>query len=133
VFPVVFGVSFKVMRFAVPEMGWASFKNDVLLASASGKFDVLVTTDQRLSYQQNVSGFEITVVVLVARRNKLEFLLPLVPQLVKVLEKVKPGEVHPSRCLTKNWSRESVRNDVTTVFSATEFARLTCEVQERAL
>lgn len=78
----------------VPEMGWASFKNGVLLASASGKFDVLVTTDQRLSYQQNVSGFEITVVVLVARRNKLEFLLPLVPQLVKVLEKVKPGEVH---------------------------------------
>jgi hypothetical protein len=75
-------------------MGWASFKNGVLLASASGKFDVLVTTDQRLTYQQNVSGFEIAIVVLVARRNKLEFLLPLVPRLVKVLEEVKPGEVH---------------------------------------
>jgi len=35
----------------VPEMGWASFKNGVLLATASGKFDVLVTTDQRLTYQ----------------------------------------------------------------------------------
>ena len=34
----------------VPEMGWASFKNGNLLAAASGKFDVLVTTDQRLSY-----------------------------------------------------------------------------------
>lgn len=67
----------------VPEMGWASFKNGVLLASASGKFDVLVTTDQRLTYQQNTSGFEIAVVVLVARRNKLE-------QLVKVLKTVKP-------------------------------------------
>ena len=34
----------------VPEMGWASFKNGALLAAASGKFDALVTTDQRLRY-----------------------------------------------------------------------------------
>jgi hypothetical protein len=74
-------------------MGWASFENGALLAAASGKFDVLVTTDQRLSYQHNVSTFAITVVVLVARRNKLEFLLPLAPELRKVLEEVKPGEV----------------------------------------
>jgi hypothetical protein len=40
----------------VPEMGWASFKNGVLLAAASGKFDVLVTTDQQLTYPQNVCG-----------------------------------------------------------------------------
>ena len=78
----------------VPEMGWASFENGVLLAVASGKFDVLVTTDQRLKYQQNVARFQIAVVVLVARRNKLEFLVPLVPQLMKVLEKIKPEEVH---------------------------------------
>ena len=78
----------------VPEMGWASFKNGVLLAVASGKFDVLVTTDQRLNYEQNVSSFQIAVVVLVAQRNKLEFLVPLVPELVKVLGEIKPGEVH---------------------------------------
>ena len=77
----------------VPEMGWASFENGALLAAASGKFDVLVTTDQRLSYQHNVSTFSIAVVVLVAGRNKLEFLLSLVPELRKVLEEVKPGEV----------------------------------------
>ena len=78
----------------VPEMGWASFKNGALLAVASGKFEVLVTTDQRLIYQQNVPAFDIALVVLVARRNKLEFLLPLVPQLVNVLGEIKPGEVH---------------------------------------
>ena len=78
----------------VPEMGWASFENGVLLAVASGKFEVLVMTDQRLNYQQNVSSFQIAVVVLVARRNKLEFLVPLVPQLLKVLGEIKPGEVH---------------------------------------
>ncbi len=77
----------------VPEVGWASFKNGILLAAASGKFDVLVTTDQRLSYEHNVSTFAIAVVVLVAGRNKLEFLLPLAPELRKVLEEVKPGEI----------------------------------------
>ncbi|MBI1955045.1 MAG: DUF5615 family PIN-like protein [Acidobacteria bacterium] len=77
----------------VPEMGWASFTNGVLLAAASGKFDLLVTTDQRLSYQHNVATFAIAVVVLVARRNKLEFLLPLVPELRKVLAEIKLGEV----------------------------------------
>ena len=77
----------------VPEMGWASFENGVLLAAASGRFDVFVTTDQRLSYQHDVSTFAIAVVVLVAGRNKLESLLPLVPELRKVLEAVKLGEV----------------------------------------
>jgi len=74
-------------------MGWASFENGVLLAAASGRFDVFVTTDQRLSYQHDVSTFAIAVVVLVAGRNKLESLLPLVPELRKVLEAVKLGEV----------------------------------------
>lgn len=77
----------------VPEMGWASFTNGDLLAAASGKFDVLFTTDQRLSYEQNISALAIGVVVLTARRNKLESLLPLVPELRNVLQEVKAGEV----------------------------------------
>jgi hypothetical protein len=78
---------------SVPEMGWASQENGALLALASGTFDVFVTTDQRLSYQQAVSNFAIAVVVLIARRNKLEFLRPLVPELRRVLAEIKPGEV----------------------------------------
>ena len=77
----------------VPEMGWASFRNGALLAVASGRFDVLLTTDQRLSYQQDVPKLAIAVVVLVARRNKLEHLLPLVPDLRTVLQEVKSGQV----------------------------------------
>ncbi|PYT33263.1 MAG: hypothetical protein DMF52_15960 [Acidobacteria bacterium] len=79
---------------SVPGMGWASKENGALLALASGKFDVFVTTDQRLSYQQAVSKFEIAVIVLIARRSKLEFLLPLIPELRRVLGLVKPGEVY---------------------------------------
>src|SRR5438128_1303048 len=77
----------------VPETGRASFQNGLLLAAASGKFDVLVTTDQRLSDQNIVSTFTIAVIILVARRNKLEFLLPLVPELKIVLGEVKAGEI----------------------------------------
>jgi predicted nuclease of predicted toxin-antitoxin system len=77
----------------VPEMGWASLENRALLEIASGKFDILLTTDQRLSYQQTVSDYAIAVVVLVARRNKLEMLLPLLPELRIVISQVKPGEV----------------------------------------
>lgn len=75
----------------VAELGWASFKNGALLAAASGMFELLITTDQRLSYQQQVSGFELAVVVLVARRNKLEHLLPLVPDSVKSSSKSGPA------------------------------------------
>jgi hypothetical protein len=74
-------------------MGWASQENGALLVLASGRFDVLVTTDQRLSYQHAVSNFAIAVVVLVARRNKFEFLQPLIPELRRALAEVTPGEV----------------------------------------
>lgn len=77
----------------VPGAGWASKKNGEVLALAAERFDVLVTTDQRLSYQQTVARHEIAVVILIARRNKLEFLLPLVPALLLVLEEIAPGEV----------------------------------------
>ena len=77
----------------VPEMGWASLTNGELLGAASGKFDVFLTTDKRLGDQQNISRFAIAVVILVAKRNKLEFLIPLAPELRKALEQVKPGEL----------------------------------------
>jgi predicted nuclease of predicted toxin-antitoxin system len=77
----------------VPEMGWASKENGELLQLAQSRFDVFVTTDQRLSYQQSVASVAIAVVVLVARRNKFEFLRPLVPELQRVLHEVRPGEV----------------------------------------
>ena len=78
----------------VPEMGWAAKENGDLLRLASDRFDVFITADQRLNYQQDVSRFPIAVVVLVARRNKIEFLLPLAPELRRVLPQVQPGNVY---------------------------------------
>ena len=78
---------------AVPDMGWASIENGALLRLAAGRFDVFVTTDQRLSYQQNAMDIGIAIVVLVAQRNKLEFLRPLIPELREALLQIRAGEV----------------------------------------
>jgi hypothetical protein len=67
-----------------PEMGWASKSNGELLALATGTFDVFLTADRNLSYQQDVSAYDIAVVVLVARSNNLDELRPLVPQILEV-------------------------------------------------
>ena len=87
----------------VPDIGWASQENGALLALAEGQFDVFLTTDQRISYQQAVSKFTIALVVLVARRNKIEFLQPLLPEIRRVLGNVKVSTV-PSRerCHTRS-------------------------------
>lgn len=67
-----------------PEMGWASKSNGELLALAAGTFDVFLTADRNLSYQQDVSAYDIAVVVLIARINNLDELRPLVPQILEV-------------------------------------------------
>jgi hypothetical protein len=74
-------------------MGWAGKENGALLAVAESEFDVLVTVDQKLKYQQSMAGRNIAVVVLVARRNKIEFLRPLVADLERLLGEIKPGEL----------------------------------------
>jgi len=46
------------------EEGWSAFKNGALLTRAADKFDVFVTIDQRMRYQQNMTRFDIGVVVI---------------------------------------------------------------------
>ena len=77
----------------VPEMGWASKRNGELLALAEEDFDVFVTVDRNLSFQQDVGRFKLGVVVLVAKGNRRSDLLPLVPELLDILTGVEPGQV----------------------------------------
>jgi hypothetical protein len=67
-------------------MGWASKRNGELLALAVEQFEVFLTADRNLSYQQDLSAFDIAIVVLVARSNRLEDLRPLLPRLLEVLQ-----------------------------------------------
>ena len=72
----------------VPEMGWASKKNGELLLLAERDFDVFLTIDRNLSFQQDVEKFDVAVVVLVAKSNRHPDLQPLIPDLLAVLASV---------------------------------------------
>jgi predicted nuclease of predicted toxin-antitoxin system len=74
----------------VAGMGWSSIKNGELLRRAPDQFDVFLTADQNLSYQQNLSTLPVSVVVLAARTNRNEALRPLVPQLLVSLASLRP-------------------------------------------
>jgi len=77
----------------VPEMGWASKRNGELLAMAAAEFDVFLTVDRNLSYQQDVSTFNIAVVVVVARSNSIDGLRPLASRILEALADVQRGRV----------------------------------------
>jgi hypothetical protein len=75
------------------QMGWAAIKNGELLALASRRFDAFVTVDRNLSFQQNVQALPIAIIVLYAKTNRLSDLLPLVPNLLAVVDSAKSGTV----------------------------------------
>ena len=76
----------------VPQMGWATIKNGELLALAEQQFDVFVTVDRNLSFQQNIPRYNIAVIILRAPSNRLKSLQPLVPRVLQVLPTAKRGE-----------------------------------------
>lgn len=59
---------------------------------ANAEFDVFLTVDQNLKYQQNLTAFSISIVLLVARNNRLQTLLPLMPEVREALNKIRAGE-----------------------------------------
>ena len=73
------------------QMGWTTIKNGELLALAAQQFDVFVTVDRNLSFQQNIISFRIAVVVLQTRTNRLADLRALVPKLLSAIETTPPG------------------------------------------
>ena len=60
----------------VADEAWTRLSNGALLREAAGRFDVLVTADQNIEFQQNRAKLPIAVVVLVAPSNRLESLEP---------------------------------------------------------
>ena len=77
----------------VPQMGWAGTKNGELLALAEKDFEVFVTVDRNLLFQQHLPRYTIAVILLRARSNRLQDLRPLVPKLLEMLPMAKSGEV----------------------------------------
>lgn len=77
----------------VPQAGWAGIQNGELLRRAEEQFDVFVTVDRNLSFQQHLSQFRIAVIVLQASTNRLKDLRPLVPELQCIVLTAPKGQV----------------------------------------
>lgn len=75
----------------VPEAGWASLKNGELLSRAQIEYDVFITTDRNLMFQQNLPKYDIAVVVLSGKSNRLKDLRALLPAVLDAIESAKPG------------------------------------------
>lgn len=71
----------------VQRCGWSGIENGNLLRLAQVEFDTFITVDQNLTFQQNLEGISITVLVLQARSNALEDLVSFVPQLLDLLDR----------------------------------------------
>jgi predicted nuclease of predicted toxin-antitoxin system len=77
----------------VSDMGWASIKNGRLLALAEKSFDIFLTVDRNLSFQQHLPKYKIAVLVVRSRSNRRSDLLPLIPRILVTLTKCKAGQV----------------------------------------
>jgi hypothetical protein len=74
-------------------MGWAGMTNGALLQLAAESFDVLLTTDRNLAFQQNMATLRLSIIVSRALSNDISMLRPLIPLVLEALLRIKVGEV----------------------------------------
>lgn len=74
----------------VQEMGWAGVKNGDLLTAAAEQFDVFITTDKNLRYQQNLSGRKLAVLLLPS--NQVPIVERLIPTVAATLKTIRVGD-----------------------------------------
>lgn len=77
---------------SVVKLRWAALDDGPLLDAMVGRFDVLVTVDKSIPFQQQLAGRPVALVVLRAKSNNLKDVLPLVPALLETLASIAPGE-----------------------------------------
>ncbi len=74
-------------------IGWAGLENGSLLTKAEKEFDVFLTGDRNLSFQQNTTTLDIAIIVLHATSTQLRDTLPLMPKVLALLPTLEPGQV----------------------------------------
>jgi hypothetical protein len=77
----------------VSEAGWSGIKNGRLLALVAGSFDVFLTIDQNIPFQQNLSNLSFAILFVTVPNNMLSSYLPLYPLLKETVEQLQAGEV----------------------------------------
>lgn len=76
------------------QMRWEELENGELLKMAQQEFDVMLTTDANLYHQQKVADYDLAVIVLRAYKNSIDALMPMMSQVVDLLDRINPGETH---------------------------------------
>jgi len=77
----------------VTECGWSAKKNGELLRLAEKEFDLFLTMDSGIEFQQNLMGIDLAIILLRAPSNRLVDLLPLVPNLEEAIQSAIPGSL----------------------------------------
>lgn len=72
------------------EMGWGRVKNGELLRRAEGVFDVFLTADQQLKYQQNLAGRRLAILVL--STNRWLKVKAKTPEIVAAIQALRPED-----------------------------------------
>jgi len=72
-------------------MRWSGLQDGPLLTAAETRFDVFITVDRNLAFQQHLANFRIAVLVLHAKTNRLQDLQTLVPAIARALTAPAPG------------------------------------------
>jgi predicted nuclease of predicted toxin-antitoxin system len=79
----------------VAEAGWSGKKNGELLKlMVTSGYEIFVTLDQNLQYQQNLQDANIAVIILAAASSRYDDLLPLIPSTLKVLALAVSGKIY---------------------------------------
>lgn len=78
---------------SVQVMGWGGLANGTLLKRAEQEFDVFLTGDRNLTFQQEIDRFDLAIVVLHAASTQLRDTQPLMPKMLALLPTTQSGEV----------------------------------------
>jgi hypothetical protein len=77
----------------VPKQGWAGITNGALLKCVEPEFDVFITMDSNIVYQQNLDQLQVCLVVLHGPNSRYETLQPLVPEIRSAIADAEQGMV----------------------------------------
>ena len=77
----------------VQERGWSGIKNSELLRLAAGEFEVFLTMDRGVEFQQNIQSVSIGVLIIRAPSNRFADLQPLISEVHNALNTIQPGQV----------------------------------------
>lgn len=75
------------------QMGWDSYQNGSLLSLARDHFDAVITRDQNMENQQNLTEMDVAIVVLYAKSNSMRDLQPMATDILGVLPRLSRGQV----------------------------------------